>query len=242
MMDMDLYIEKYIQKQIQKKYQSDKEMIEKSISDYEFYILNKYKKEYPLRLLSIYHLMKFRNKLRKLVLLPREDEYGEISKTNELIDTSIFLSIHIGKEDLALRFRLIVNVSKLSHYIENQNYSKVSFNIDDLLPIMTEGYQEDYEIDNENRTSKRDILYKEKEKNPIIIMQGSRATQYTIINGNHRIMHYSKIGESVVNGYYVTSEECCKFALTKDYEKLYKMILHLIDKVNVSIDIEKNTQ
>lgn len=240
MMDMDLYIEKYIQKQIQKKYQSDKEMIGKSISDYEFYILNKYKKEYPLRLLSIYHLMRFGNKLRKLVLLPREDEYEKISKINELIDTSIFLSIHIGKDDLALKFPLIVNVSKLSNYIGNRNYSKASFNIDELLSIMAEGYQEDYEIDNQIRINKRDILYKEKEKNPIIIMQGSRATQHTIINGNHRIMHYSKSGKSVVNGYYVTSEESCKFALTKDYEKLYKMILYLIDKVNGSIDIEKN--
>jgi len=239
---MDTHTDKYIRREIQKKYQSDKEMIEKSISDYEFYILNKYKKEYPLRLLSIYYLMKFRNKLRKLVLLPSEDEYEKISKTNELIDTSMFLSIHIGKEDLELRFPLIVNVSKLSHYIENQNSNKVSFNIDDLLAIMTEGYQEDYKIDNENRINKRDILYKEKEKNSIIIMQGSKATRYTIINGNHRIMHYSMIGQSIVNGYHVTSEGCSKFALTKDYEILYKMILHLIDKVNGSIDIEKNTQ
>ncbi|MFT8352595.1 hypothetical protein [Clostridium saccharoperbutylacetonicum] len=237
---MDTDIDKCIQKQIQRRYQSNKEMIEKSISDYELYILNKYKKEYHLKILSIYYLMRFRNKLSKLVLLPPKDEYEKISKTNELFDTSMLLSIHIGKQDLELRFPLIVNVSKLSHYIENQNYNKVSFNIDDLLAIMTEGYHEDYEIDNEIRTNKRDILYKEKEKNSIIIMQGSRATRYTIINGNHRIMHYSMIEERAVNGYYVTSEECCKFALTKDYEKLYKMILHLIDKVNGSINIEKN--
>lgn len=238
---MDTDIDEYILKGIQKKYHNDKKMIEKSISDYELYIMNKYKKEHPLRLLSIYYLMRFRNKLRHLVLLPSEDEYEKINKKNELFDASMFLSIHIGKQDLALQFPLIVNVSKLSRYIDSQNSNKVSFYIDDLLAIMTERYQDDYEIDNKIMTEKRDILYEEKKRNSIIIMQGSKATRYTIINGNHRIMCYSMMGQSVVDGYYITSEECCKFALTKDYEMLYKLILQLIDKVTGSIDVEKNT-
>lgn len=238
---MDTDIDEYIHKEIQKKYQNDKKMIEKSISDYELYILTKYKKEHPLRLLSIYYLMRFRNKLRHLVLLPSEDEYEKISKKNELFDASMFLLIHMGKQDLALQFPLIVNVSKLSRFIDSKNLNKVSFHVDDLLTIMTKGYQDDYEKDNKIRTEKRDILYEEKKRNSIIIMKDSKATRHIIINGNHRIMHYSMIGQRIVDGYYVTSEVCCKFALTKDYETLYKLILHLIDKVTDSINVEKNT-
>ncbi|SFD05343.1 hypothetical protein [Clostridium uliginosum] len=68
-------------------------------------------------------------------------------------------------------------------------------------------------------------------------MQGSKATRCTIINSNHGIMNYSIIGQGVVNGYYVKSEGCCNFDLTKDNKTLYQMILHLIDKVTGSIDI-----
>lgn len=237
---MNTDIDECILKEIQKKYQDNKEMIEKCISDYEVHFLNKYKKEHPLRLLSIYYLMRFRNKLRHLVLLPSEGEYEKINRENELFDTNMFLQIHIGKQDLKLQFPLIVNVSKLSRYIDIQNFNKSSFYIDKLLTIMTEGYQDDYEVDNKIRIEKRDILYEEKKRNPIIIMQGSKTTRHTIINGNHRIMYYSMMKRSAVDGYYVTSEECCKFALTKDYETLYKLILHLIDKVTGSIDVKKN--
>lgn len=236
---MDIIIEEYIRKEIQREYQHVKEATEKSISVYE-YILNIYKKEFPLRLFSIHYLKRFRDKLCRLVLLPNKDEYEKISRENELIDTIMFLPIRIGEQNYKLQIPLIVNVSKLSRYIENQNLNKVSFRIDDLLAIMTEGYQDDYERDNKNRLEKRDILFEEKKRNPIIIMQGSNATSSAIINGNHRILYYSKMEHSIVKGYYVTSGTCCKFALTKDYETLYKMILQLIAKVYGIINVEKN--
>ena len=237
---MDNYIDEYILKKIQERHHNNKEMIEKSISDYELYFLNEYKKEYPLRLLSIYYLMRFRNKLRHLVLLPGEHEYEKINRENELFDATMSLLIHIGKRDLKLQFPLTINVSKLSRYIDSQNSNKVSFNVDNLFSIIPEEYKDTYEIDNKIRIEKNDVLYEEKKRNPIIIMRGSKATRHTIINGNHRIMHNSMIGQSVVDGYYITSEECCKFALTKDYKTLYKLILHLIDKVTGSINVEKN--
>lgn len=52
---------------------------------------------------------------------------------------------------------------------------------------MSEDYQDDYERDNKIRIEKWDILFAEKEKNPIIIMQESKATRRAIINGNHRM-------------------------------------------------------
>lgn len=227
---MDFIIDEYIKKEIRNKYMNDKEMIEKSITEYELHFLNKYKKEHPLRLLSFYYLKRFQNKLRNLELLPSEDKYEEISRKNEFFDANMYLPIRIGKQDYILQFPMIVNVSELSRYIERQNLNKVPFNIDELLSIMTEGYQDDYEIDNKIRTEKRDILYDERKRNPIIIMKGSKATSHTIINGNHRIMYYSKIRQNNVEGYYISSEECCKFALTRDYEILYNMIINLVNK------------
>ena len=238
---VDTSIEEHIHKQILEQYLRDKLMIEGFISNYELNILNKYKQEYPLRLLSIYYLKRFRTKIRKLILLPNKDVYYEINRTSELFSANMILPIHIGKEGYLLKIPLIVNVSKLSNYIKGQNSNKAQFYIKDLMAIMAKEYIDDYEKDNKIRIERRDILFEEKKNNPIIIMQESKATEFTIINGNHRIMHYSKLGCRTIKGYYVTPIDCCKFALTEDYEMLYKMLLFLIEKVNGSIDFEKNT-
>lgn len=237
---MHTHVEEYIHKDIQKEYKNDKELIEKFIVDFDLYIYNKYKNEYPLRLLSIYYLKKFDYEIRRLKLLPDEDVYEKISRNNELFNASMFIAIHIGKQTCILQIPFIVNVSELSRYIVRQNSKKVQFAIKDMLAIMTKDYQDDYDRDNKIMIEQRDILYEEKKRNPIIIMQGSKVTSYTIINGNHRIMYLAKMGHCNVEGYYIKSEDCCKFALTRDYEKLYKMILCLINKVNGTINFEKN--
>jgi len=239
---MDAIIDAYIHDEIMNAYEKDKENIEKSISDYGSYIFNKYKQKYPLRLASIYYLEEFGDKFRKLALLPSKDEYEKISREKELIDVNIYFPIYIDDQDCILQIPLIVNVSKLSRFIESQdNINKISFYTDALLTIMAEDYQADYERDNEIRIEKRDILFEERKKNPIIVMQEGKAAKLTIINGNHRIMYYSRIGTKEVKGYYVTPELCCKYALTKDYETLYTMVLHLIDKVRGSIHFKKST-
>lgn len=53
---------------------NDKEAIGKSITEHDLNILDKYKKEHPLRLLSFYYLKRFQNKLQNLELLPSEDK------------------------------------------------------------------------------------------------------------------------------------------------------------------------
>ncbi|MCO1601996.1 hypothetical protein [Desulfosporosinus nitroreducens] len=100
---MNTYIENYIHEEILKKYQHDKEMMEKSISAYELCILDKFKREHPLRLFSIYYLNRFRKKWRQLVLLPSIDEYEKINIKDELFDANVLFPIRIGKQDYALQ-------------------------------------------------------------------------------------------------------------------------------------------
>jgi hypothetical protein len=229
------YINNLIEKEIQKKYELDKKLINKSKDDSETFILNKYIKEYPLRILSIYHLKNFRKKLLELEFLPEIAEYTKMAKSDEIFDGNMFLLIQIGQVDHKLQIPFFINISKLSRYLENKNFAKQTFLIPDLLKNISDEY-DDEEVYKEK---KEDIVYDEKKRNPIIIMNGSKVNDFTIINGNHRILHYAKEGKTEIEGYFVTIKAGYEFAVTKDYKELYKILSYVIRKVKGSIDIEK---
>jgi|GEM_PF-4593835 len=229
------YINNLLEKEIHKKYELDKKMINKSKDDSEIYILNKYIKEYPLRILSIYHLKNFRKKLLELEFLPEIAEYTKMAKSDEIFDGTTFLLLQIGQVVHQLQIPLFINISKLSRFLENGNFTKQTFQISDILNNISDEYN-DEEVYKEK---KEDIIYDEKKRNPIIIMNGSKVNDFTIINGNHRILHYAKEGKTEIEGYFVTINAGYEFAISKDYKKLYKMLTYVIRKVKGSIDIEK---
>lgn len=212
------------------KYQNDINNVAKSKEALKK-ILGLYKETYPIRFISNYYLKRFYEAMMQTDFLPEYEEYEKINLKDELFESTMIFPIKMKSKEYGLTFPLIVDISKLSRNIDKKNMEKVTFDITDLVGIMTDSYWDDYEKDNKMRLEKRDILVEEKAKNPIIIMPASEVTRPTIINGNHRIMYFAKNKKNRVEGYCVTAEEICKFAITKDYETLYYRLLDLLNKV-----------
>lgn len=227
---MNIYIEEYINNAIKEKYEIDRNNINKSKKALED-ILKEYKKNYPLRFISNYYLKKFYKSVIEMKLIPEYKEYEEISKKDELFVINIILPVKVKENEYGIAFSVIVDISKLSRYIESKNEKRVAFSTEELSKVVTESYWIDYKKDNDIRLGKRDILVDEKAKNPIIVLAESRISECTIINGNHRIMYLSKNNINQVEGYYVTVEYACQCGITKDYEILYNKVLGLLNKV-----------
>lgn len=224
------YIEEYINNAIKEKYQIDRNNINKSNEALEC-ILKEYKKNYPLRFIRNYYFKKFYKSVIEMKLIPEYKEYEDISKKDELFDINIILPVKIKENPYGIAFSIIVDISKLSRYIQSKKSKRVAFYTEELSKMVTESYWIDYKKDNEMRLEKRDILVDEKAKNPIIVLAESQISKCTIINGNHRIMYLSKNNINQLEGYYVTVDEACQCGITKDYEILYNKVLGLLNRL-----------
>ena len=219
----------FVYMQLCKQYENEVQELKKVCEDYKKYILDTYIEAYSCRLISMYYLKRMMNDLETKSLIPVQAQYIEILGGKETFPIPLVYFVRIKDEMIRLNIPMAINISALSRSIEKRGVGRKMFPVDVLARYISENYWADYETDLLIERCKIDGLAEEKAKNPIIVLQESDVNEYTIINGNHRVMwmHKENIQERV-EVYFVTIEECLCHAVGKDWE----IILRNLRKMN----------
>jgi hypothetical protein len=225
-------VRKELERLMDENYESDKNEINKSIKDFKNIVLQEYKKIYPFSVLSYNKLKNFGSDLEKLTLLPEKEIYRDLHINNEFYSAQMAISFKFGGTCCIFKIPFLLNISKISRFIEDHHSEVYNFTVDDLKSFANKEVVNDFDKDNLYRITRRDLLVDVKAKNPIIVMnRGKAVLDCTIINGNHRIIDAIKKNKKNINGYFVDPKACSDFAITDDYVVLYKMIEKLHDSV-----------
>ncbi len=233
---MNIMFEEDINKQIKMHYEEHKKGLKKTVEDFENFVYKQYIQQYWYRVKSKRYLRDFLFELKKMKLMPTYSEYRDICKQSELFSTALVYVVRIGRNKMVFGIPLIINVSELTkHLIEQQN-KKGSYLIEDLSQLVVSDYWNDFERDALITMQRRDILYEERKNNPIIVLNKSEVNNYTLLNGNHRVMGLKLSNKKEkIEAYSVNINECIRFALTDDYEVLYKNLLSIRQVVRGSM-------
>lgn len=231
-------VEEYLIAQINEKYNEDKATIQKSIDDFETHIYEKYIHKYWYRIKSKKYLKRFLQDFKSWNLLPAYVEYSNMCQRDEMFSSSLQYAVRIGNSGLILNIPLVINITKLTKYLESQGKLQNTFKVNELSQIVVSDYWGDFEKASSIFLQQMDILYEERKDNPIILLDRSEVNNYVLLNGNHRVMNlYLNHMQEEVQGYVIDIRECIHFALTEDYVKLLDALLMLRKQVKGSMEL-----